>query len=320
VNDHAPAPDAGVTLVTQTRVREGMAEQFTQWQSAISTAAAEFPGFITQSVLPPNPPLQVDWVIQQRFANVEAASAWLRSERRTRLVDAAQPMLAGHDDVHLVRDSTAGVRPAPVSAVISSRIRPGQEAAFRAWEQRIAAAQAKSPGFQGYRFEPPIPGVQEDWLAILRFDTERNLQTWLDSPERRQLLEEASPFLEEFHARVVRTGFEQWFPSAGGGASAPAWKQNMIVLLLLYPVVFLFGVWMQTPVLIEKAELPFWLALFIGNVVSVWALSWLVPWVSNGFGWWLAPARDAGRWTSVAGAALILVLYAGWLLLFSKLS
>ncbi|HWZ09765.1 MAG TPA: antibiotic biosynthesis monooxygenase, partial [Xanthobacteraceae bacterium] len=222
-----------MTLVTQTRVREGMAEQFGQWQSTISATAAEFPGFITQSVLPPNPPLQVDWVIQQRFDSVEAASAWLRSERRTRLLDAGQPMLAGHDDVHLVRDSTAGVRPAPVSAVISSRVRPGQEAAFRAWEQRIALAQAKSPGFQGYRFEPPIPGVQEDWLAILRFDTERNLQAWLDAPERKKLLEEAAPFLEEFHARVVRTGFEQWFPSAAAGTSAPAvWKMNMLVLLL----------------------------------------------------------------------------------------
>jgi hypothetical protein len=317
VNDVATAPNAAVTLVTQTRVREGMAEQFGQWQSTVSAAAAEFPGFITQSVLPPNLPLQADWVIQQRFANVEAASAWLRSERRTRLLDLAQPMLAGHDDVHLVRDSAAGVRPAPVCAVISSRVRPGQESEFRAWEQRIAIAQAKSPGFQGYRFETPIPGVQDDWLAILRFDTEPNLQAWLDSPERKKLLEEAAPFLEEFHARVVRTGFEQWFPSVSDGGSPPAaWKQNMLVLLLLYPVVFLFGVWVQTPVLMERAGLPFWLALFIGNIVSVLLLNWLVPWTSRGFGWWLVPV---GRWTSLAGAALILLLYAVWLFLFSKL-
>jgi len=309
-----------VTLVTQTRVRDGMAEDFGRWQSAISTAAAESPGFITQSVLPPNPPLQVDWVIQQRFANVEAASAWLRSERRTRLLDAGQPMLAGQDDVHLVRDSASGARPAPVSAVISSRVRAGQEAAFRAWELRIASAQARSPGFQGYRFEPPIPGVQEDWLAILRFDTERNLQAWFDSPERKQLLKEVAPFLEEFHARVVRTGFEQWFPSAANGPSPPAaWKQNMIVLLLLYPVVFLFGAWVQTPVLMGKAGLPFWFALFVGNVVSVLLLSWLVPWVSNGFGWWLSPARSAGRWTNFAGAALVVLFYAVWLFVFSKL-
>ena len=85
-------------------------------------------------------------------------------------------------------DGGAGVLPAPVSAVISTRVKPGQETAYRAWEQRIAAAQSKAPGFQGYRFEPPVPGVQEDWLAILRFDTEANLQAWLDSPERHKLL------------------------------------------------------------------------------------------------------------------------------------
>jgi antibiotic biosynthesis monooxygenase (ABM) superfamily enzyme len=320
VTNQTLASDAAVTLVTQTRVREGMAEEFGRWQSSISAAAAEFPGFITQSVLPPNPPLQVDWVIQQRFANVEAASAWLRSERRARLLDAGQPMLAGPDDVHLVRDTAVGARPAPVSAVISSRIRPGQEAAFRAWEQRIATAQAQSPGFQGYRFEPPIAGVQDDWLAILRFDTEDNLQSWLGSPERKGLLEEAAPFLEEFHARVVRTGFEQWFPARDDRVAAPAaWKQNMIVLLLLYPVVFLFGRLVQTPLLMGRAGLPFWLALFIGNAASVLLLNWLVPWTSRGFGWWLAPLRDAGGRISVVGAMLIIAFYAASLLVFSKL-
>jgi antibiotic biosynthesis monooxygenase (ABM) superfamily enzyme len=93
----------------------------------------------------------------------------------------------------------------------------------------------------------------------------------------------------------------------------------MIVLLLLYPVVFLFGAWVQTPVLMGKAGLPFWFALFIGNVVSVLLLSWLVPWVSNGFGWWLSPARSAGRWTNFAGAALVVLFYAVWLFVFSKL-
>jgi uncharacterized protein len=315
VKDEASA--APVTVVTQTRVREGMSEEFARWQAAISAAVAEFPGFITQSVLPPNPPVQTDWVIQQRFASVEAASDWLRSERRTALLGEAQPMLVGRDDVHLVHDRDAGVRPAPVSAVISSRIRPGQEAAFRAWEHRIAAAQAQSPGFQGYRFEPPIPGVQEDWLAILRFDSERNLQAWLDSSARKKLLEEATPFLDEFHTRVVHTGFEQWFPSGDSTSAPPAWKQNMIVLLLLYPVVFLFGTWVQAPLLTGKGGLPFWLALFIGNAASVLLLNWLVPWASRGFGWWLQPASDVRGRTSIAGAALIALLYAACMLAFS---
>jgi antibiotic biosynthesis monooxygenase (ABM) superfamily enzyme len=320
LSDRTSAQAGPVTIVTQTRVRDGMAEEFARWQSTINAAVAEFPGFVEQSVMPPSPPVQVDWVILQRFASAEAASAWLRSDQRTQLLDRAQPMLVGPDDVHVVRDNSRGARPAPVSAVISTRVRAGQEAAYRAWEQRIAAAQARFAGFQGYRFEPPIPGVQDDWLAILRFDTERDLQAWLDSPERRKLLEESAPLVDESHARVVRTGFEQWFPTGADRTAAPAvWKQNMIVLLLLYPVVFLFGLWVQTPLLIGRIGLPFWLALFIGNVISVVLLNWLVPWTSRGFGWWLSPPRDPGGRISIAGGVLIIALYAGSLFVFSKL-
>jgi antibiotic biosynthesis monooxygenase (ABM) superfamily enzyme len=212
------------------------------------------------------------------------------------------------------------VLPSPVSVVISTRIKPGQESAYRAWEQRIAAAQAKAPGFQGYRFDPPVPGVQDDWLAILRFDTEANLQAWLDSPERQKLLQDANPFTEEFHARIARTGFDQWFPVPVGGAPPPAaWKMNMLVLLMLYPLVFLFGFFVQTPFLIGRAGLPFAIALFIGNIVSVVLLSYLVPWVAERFSWWLQPAGPNSRQLELAGTALVVALYSLMVLAFWRM-
>ena len=61
----------------------------------------------------------------------------------------------------------------------------------------------------------------------------------------------------------------------------------MLVLLMLYPVVFLFGVFVQTPLLTGRAALPFAVALFIGNVASVLLLNYLVPWTGNRFTWWL---------------------------------
>jgi uncharacterized protein len=309
-----------VTIVTQTRVRPESADKFAKWQEETSGIVAAFPGFIKQTVMPPSPPAQVDWVILQRFASTETAVAWLNSPQRLGRISDAASMLVGSDDVHIVNDGGAGVLPSPVSAVISTRIKPGQEAAYRAWEQRIAAAQSKAKGFQGYRFEPPVPGVQEDWLAILRFDTEANLQAWLDSPERRKLLEDAKPFTEEFHARIARTGFDQWFPVPAGDAPPPAiWKQNMLVLLMLYPVVFLFGYFVQTPYLSGRAALPFAIALFIGNVVSVLILNYLVPWTSHRFAWWLQPrGANPGR-IAVAGAALVVAMYGLMVLAFWRL-
>lgn len=315
----SPAGKGAVTIVTQTRVRPECAGAFAQWQDETSAIVGKFRGFVDQKVIPPTPPAQDDWVIVQRFTSTEAALAWLHSDQRLKRVEQIALMLVGRDDVHIVTDDEAGVLPAPVSAVISTRIKLGQEDAYRAWERRIAAAQSRAPGFQGYRFEPPIPGVQDDWLAIVRFDSEANLQAWLDSPERHKLLGEAEDFTQEFHARIVRTGFDQWFKAPDGAPPPAAWKMNMLVLLMLYPVVFLFGAWVQTPLLTGKAGLPFWLALFIGNVVSVLLLNWLVPAASRGFGWWLAPARGAGGRTSLGGAMLVLVLYGLWLFLFSQL-
>lgn len=304
-----------VSIVTQTCVRPERADDFARWQGETSSVIQSFAGFIEQRLLPPAPPLQVDWVILQRFASLADAQRWLGSVERQKRIEGAAPMLVGRDDVHIVQDEAGGIKPAPVSAVISTRVLPGKEAEYRAWERRIAAAQSKAPGLQGYRFEPPVPGVQEDYVAILRFDTEANLQAWLNSPERKKLVDEAAPLTEEFHARIASSGFEQWFRDvAPGSATLPVWKMDMLVLLMLYPIVFLWSVWIGRPYL---SDLSFAVALFIGNIVSVALTGVLVPWVARRFGWWLQPA---GHRNALAvhflGAGVIMALYAALIFVF----
>jgi uncharacterized protein len=307
-----------VTIVTQTCVRPERADDFGRWQAETSTVVSRFPGFVEQQLLLPNPPLQVDWVILQTFERMEDAQRWLGSPERQQRIEEAASMLVGRDDVHLVRDRERR-RTSSVSAVISTRVKPGRETEYRAWERRIAAAQSKARGLEGYRFEPAIPGVQEDCLAFLRFDSEANLNGWLASPERLKLLEEAQGFTEEFHARIVRTGFDHWFGtgrSAGDGGPAP-WKMNMIVLLLLYPIVFLFSFYVQTPWIIQALGAPFSVALFCGNIVSTVSLAFLVPMVANRMGWWLRPESARARWSDAAGAVLVVILYAAMVALFT---
>lgn len=306
-----------VTLVTQTCVREGSADAFARWQGETSTLVSTFPGFVDQRLLPPNPPLQVDWVILQTFASVEDAKRWLASPERQKRIEGAASMLVGRDDVHIMRHGQEEHRAGAVSAVISTRVKPGKEAEYRAWERKIAAAQSKAPGIQGYRFEPPVPGVQQDYVAYLRFDSEANLNAWLESPERKKLVEESNEFVEEFHARMVRTGFEQWFREAAGPGAAPlpVWKMDMLVLLMLYPVVFLWSIYIGFPYL---GKMSFALSLFLGNIFSVGLTGVMVPWVANRFGWWLTPApgRNALQ-VHLLGTAIILALYAVMVVVFA---
>ena len=314
---NAPATTRPVTIITQTRVLPDRNDDFAEWQQRVSDTVAGFPGFVDHQVIPPDPPQQVDWVILQKFATVEQAQAWLRSKERLRLLETAQPMLVGRDDVHIVEGDEAAQPADAISAVISMDIKPGQEETYRVWNQRITAAETQYPGFQGHRLNPPVPGVQDDWVTILTFDTEPHLDAWLNSPERHKLLDETAAFSEGVHARKVRTGFDQWFRVAGA-AHAPAWKQNMLVLLGLYPTVFLFGFFVGTPLISRQLGWPFWLALFVGNIASVTILNWLVPWISHRFDWWLQPAGSETQKRNLQGGAALVVLYGLLLLIFSR--
>jgi antibiotic biosynthesis monooxygenase (ABM) superfamily enzyme len=320
VTNGAPGPSRSVSIVTQTCVRPDCNEEFARWQGETSSFIQQFPGFIEQGLLPPSPPLQVDWVILQRFASLADAQRWLGSPERQKRIEGAAPMLVGRDDIHIVQDEAGGIKPAPVSTIISTRVKPGREAEYRAWERKIAAAQSKAPGLQGYRFEPPVPGVQEDFVAILRFDTRENLQAWLDSPVRRALVEEATPLTDEFHARTASSGFEQWFRDAApADGPLPVWKMDMLVLLMLYPIVMLFGYFVGTPLFDRLLGLPFAVSLFLGNIVSVGLTGFLVPWIAARFGWWLRPAHGHEVRINLMGAALISAVYAAMVLLFLRL-
>lgn len=101
----APTTGASTTIITQTRVLPEHAADFAAWQKEISAAIAASPGFISDEVLPPSPPVQPDWVIMQRFTSNAAAQAWLGSPERATLLERARPWLVGHDDVHLVESA-----------------------------------------------------------------------------------------------------------------------------------------------------------------------------------------------------------------------
>jgi len=107
----APEAAKAVTIVTQTRVSPGKDDAFAKWQQRVGATVAKQAGFVKETVMPPSPPTQVDWVILQRFASSDAATAWLRSGERQRLVAEAQPILVGQDDVHLVVDDGGAVCP-----------------------------------------------------------------------------------------------------------------------------------------------------------------------------------------------------------------
>jgi antibiotic biosynthesis monooxygenase (ABM) superfamily enzyme len=310
-------PGTEAAIVIQTCIQADQDAAFAQWQREMGLALAKTQGFVSVTTTPPQPPNRVDWVTVQRFWSVAAATDWLNSDARLALMTGILDNLIDRYDLQLITDIPAGALPAPASMVISTRVKAGQEAAYRAWEHEIARVHLHSPGFKGYRFEPPLPGVQDHWLATIRFDSTDNLDLWMHAPERQRLLAVAAAFTDRIDTLVVRSGFDQWFPTERRGQSArPIWKQNMITLLMLFPIVFIFGLLVPTPFLMKDLGMTGPLAQFSGNLVAVICLNRVVPWISRRFGWWLQPHVRSIR-TDALGAIALVGLYVALVVGFS---
>ncbi|MEP9376249.1 antibiotic biosynthesis monooxygenase [Aquabacter sp. CN5-332] len=304
VDGHSP-----VALVARRRVAEASYAAYARWQARVVEQLRAWPDFVAHELIPPVPPAQMDWIIIQRFSSAGAAQSWLGSPVRAGLLEEIKPHLLEEEEVHLLAD--AGPRPqAGASAFIAYKVAPEDETAFLVWQRSIYAAEAQAPGFMRHKLERPVARLRDEWIIILTFDTDANLTHWLESPKRKALLEESRKLKADFHLSRAAYGFDFWFRGAGDPkpGSWQIFKNCLLVLLVLYPIVYLWGFFVDHP-LLAAHEAPLWLSLFVGNVVSTQILGWwAVPAIFKVFGWWLAP--DPGLRRNILGYAALALLYA----------
>lgn len=303
--------DEPVALITQYRVRDAFYAGFTHWLARQAERLRRQPGFIAHEVIPPAPPEQFHWITVARFADAQAARAWLEDPERTAaLAEIRAEHLLEEEQTQLLEDK--GPRsPNGTSAFIAYNVPPAQADAFLAWQTAIQEQEARQPGFLRHKTERPVPGVRDEWIIILTFDSEANLSRWLDSPERRRLMAGGGGL--NVKSRLSRTsyGFDFWFRGADrpGPRGWGIFKNNLLVLLVLNPIVVLWSLLVAGPVLAAHG-MPPWANLFIGDLVSTQLLGWLLaPAAFKAFDWWLA--ADGGWRRTLLGYGLLAALYAG---------
>lgn len=257
------------TVVVARRVRPEHETAFAEWARRVQQAAARFPGHRGADVQPPGPDHPGEWVIVYRFEDPVTLETWLRSPERTALLEEAEPMLLGPAREQVVAVAAA----APVTVVVSQQVREGRQSEFRALHREVAATLARFAGFVRVELFEPVPGVQNNYVIVFTFDSREHLDAWLGSAERAAWLERVAELIEGDRSLSVVGGFGGWFPARAPGAAEPRrWKQAAAVLLALYPTVLVLGA-VQNALL---PDLPRPLAVLIGNVATVAALTWLL--------------------------------------------
>lgn len=211
---------------------------------------------------------------------------------------------------------TGGSDPdAGVTLVASHHVRPGKESEFERTTKDFMAAEATFPGYRGTEVIRPVPGVQEEWITLIRFDDQEHMHAWLASDQRQVLLDRLTSSVARLDVQEIGGSFGSWFArDEDGGRPSPNWKQAMAVLLMLYPAVMLISKYLSP--LLTDAGLPLYAAIFVGNVVSVAALTWiLMPLATRVLKAWLAPQASPG--TTAKGALALVVAYALLLAVFA---
>ena len=307
--------DQGATVLISMSVRPGCEAEYQRWQRGMDEVARRFPGFEATELYPPSSADHGAWVVVFRFSELAQLTSWLDSREREALTKEGEQLFDGPASQEVL----AGEAPVSeaVTAVIPHGVRTGREKEFERWQEKARRVQERSPGFMGYELFRPVPGLQDKWVAVVRYDTRENLDRWLHSDTREKLLGEGRNYFSEYEVKTVNSAFSGWFTfdRAGGEGAPPNWKQAMSVLLALYPAVMIISLTLDPA--LRAAGLPMYLAIFLGNVVSVAALTWLLmPVVNRVFAFWLAPGRSRGTRAELSGGAMVVACYLAFIAIF----
>jgi uncharacterized protein len=294
------------TLLLCTRVLPGSEADFAQWQVRWQSAVLAAKGALSVEFWPPAPPDQLETVVVNRFTSIDALQKWRRSEQNQKLVEQAAPLVEAGLVMQLVGQAAVeySVRHG-VTMVMVTEIRPGKEAAYRAWADRIQKLQATFPGYIGSFVQPPQYN-ERGWTTVLRFDSAANLDRWIKSKERGAMVKESEDLVQGFHAQQVDTSFPGWIPNNPVTGQQPnKWKAAGLILLTLFPVIMLELKFLNP----QLATLNPAVRTFIGNSISVAVTTWpLMPLAIWMFSAWLFP-ENKPRWLVLTMPIALVLCY-----------
>jgi len=265
------APEKSI-VTTKVRIPPSLKNAFIDWQTKLNAIIVAFPGFVSLEILSPTEASQGAWIIVQRFSKESLSMNWHQSAECRALMEELKNLLSEYGPAEIQETySEASEMQGGVTEVFVTQVAPGKEIAYRDWIARIHQAEAKFPGFRGVYVQSPRHHQGENWITLLQFDSLDNLDNWLSSPERKKVLRESADLISALESHRVISAYAGWFASlAKEGEIPPVWKQTMLVLLVLFPIVVLELKYLSP----LTAMLNSSLATFISNAISVTLIAW----------------------------------------------
>lgn len=123
-----------------------------------------------------------------------------------------------------------------VTLVVRHQVRPCRVPRYEAWLRRIITTASQYPGNLGVNVASSRQTSMAEFICVLRFASLEQLQNWINSEQRRQLIAEVEPLLHSGDQLEIAQDKILWFVPHSDQEPLPRWKQtcmNFLVILLV---------------------------------------------------------------------------------------
>jgi hypothetical protein len=165
------------------------------------------------------------------------------------------------------------------TVVISHYILNGKQNQYEDWLNEIGPLCRSFKGNIDWQIIRPIPNLTFNYTVIIRFDTIENLTKWMQSNERKKLIEIAKPLFTKDDKYFIKSGLDFLFLSEKEEQKVPVrWKQYLVTWSAIYPLSILIPL-IVLPFLkiLNFPESKFINSFFISGLVVLIMVYFLMP-------------------------------------------
>lgn len=165
------------------------------------------------------------------------------------------------------------------SVVINHQILDGKQKQYEDWLNEICPICRSFTGNIDWQIIRPIPNLTFIYTVIIRFDTIENLKNWMESEERKNLIQKAKPFLAKGDKYLIQSGLDFLFENENEKQKVPVrWKQYLVTWSAIYPLSLLIPL-IVLPILktVNFPENKFISSLFVSGCIVFIMVYWLMP-------------------------------------------
>ncbi|MEL6560640.1 MAG: hypothetical protein AAFQ94_20780 [Bacteroidota bacterium] len=172
------------------------------------------------------------------------------------------------------------------TVVVSHFIKAGAEKLFEEGLKRVIQKASVYEGYQSSEIIKTANEPEQEYILLIRFDTEPNYKVWANSESRNEWFKALKAYTYKESTIRYEEGIEFWFtvPERKTPVSPKKWKMAFLTWMVIYPAVLT----LSTVATLMFPTFPLFLRMLIVSMTLVSLMTYIImPNVTKLFAKWI---------------------------------